>query len=233
MVRSDATGEDGGAGARIRRHPGAGNIPSGRNTMNMNWRTSNVLRGSRIPAALGLAAVILSASGDALFARADALTAQAGQSGDFASQGAPVGTWAVQVTLRDCGTNAPLGPPFNSLVTLHSGGTLSESAGSLTFRAGQRSAGHGVWSRAGRRSYHQRMVALILFDTPPNLPGTPGFDPSQPVSPGFFAGWSIVTHTIRLGDADHFTSAGTNQFVKSNGEVYRSGCSTAVGQRFE
>ena len=62
----------------------------------------------------------------------------------------PVGTWAVQVTLRDCATNAPLGPPFNSLVTFHDGGTLSESAGSLAFAPGQRSPGHGTWTqRAG------------------------------------------------------------------------------------
>ena len=77
------------------------------------------------------------------------------------------------------------------------------------------------------------MVALILFDTPANLPGTPGFDPSKPVSPGFFAGWQTVTHTIRLTDADHLTSSGTNEFFKANGELYRTGCSTAVAERFE
>ena len=62
------------------------------------------------------------------------------------------------------------------------------------------------------------MVALILFDTPANLPGTPGFDPSKPVSPGFFAGWQTVTHTVRFADADHLTSAGTNEFFKANGD---------------
>jgi hypothetical protein len=42
-----------------------------------------------------------------------------------------------------------------------------------------------------------------------------------------------VTHTLDLVDADHLASAGTNTFHDSNGAVYRTGCSTAVGQRFK
>ena len=113
-----------------------------------------------------------------------------------------VGTWTVQVTLRDCATSAPLGPPFNSLVTFHGDGTLSESAGSLAFAPGQRSPGHGAWTRKRGHTFRQEMIALILFDTEPNLPGTPTFDPTKPVSPGFFAGWQTVTHTVRFTAAD-------------------------------
>jgi hypothetical protein len=144
-----------------------------------------------------------------------------------------VGAWSVQVTLRNCATGAPLGPPINSLVTFHKGGTVSEAAGSLAFAPGQRSPGHGVWTRTPGHTYGQSMVALILFDTPANLPGTPGFDPSMPISPGFFAGWQTVTHTVTPMDDDHLTSAGTNAFYKLTGELYRTGCSTAVDQRFE
>ena len=183
----------------------------------MNWNTSKALGGGRILALLGLTGALLSASGGTLAANDP--------------HDGPVGTWLVQVTVRDCTTNAPLGPSFNSLVTLHDGGTISESTG--TFPPGQRSDGHGIWTQRTRRTIAQRMVALINFDTPANLPGTPGFDPSRPVSPGFFAGWQTVTHTIRLVDADHITSAGTNAFYKTTGELYRSGCSTAAGQRFE
>ena len=139
----------------------------------------------------------------------------------------------MQVTLRDCATNAALGAPFNSLVSFHDGGTLSESAGSLGFSAGQRSPGHGTWTREGSHTFLQRMIALILFDTPANLPGTPGFNPALPVSPGFFAGWQTVTHTLTLTDGDHATSAGTNAFYKSDGTLYRTGCSTATAQRLE
>ena len=88
---------------------------------------------------------------------------------------------------------------------------------------GQQKRGH---------TYRQEMVALLLFDTEPNLPGTPTFDPTKPVSPGFFAGWQTISHTVRFTDADHISSAGTNAFYKANREVYRSGCSTATAERF-
>ncbi len=143
-----------------------------------------------------------------------------------------VGAWTVQVTLRNCSTGAPLGAPFGSLVTFHRDRTISESAGSLTFDPGQRTPGHGSWSPAPGHTFQQEMIALILFDTQPNLPGTPTFDLARPVSPGFFAGWSTVSHTVRLTGADEFESEGTNAFYRANGELYRSGCSTATGQRF-
>jgi hypothetical protein len=76
------------------------------------------------------------------------------------------------------------------------------------------------------------MIALILFDTPANLPGTPTFDPSQPVSPGFRAGWQTVRHTVTV-DGDVLSSKGDNAFYDATGAVYRTGCSTATGQRFE
>jgi hypothetical protein len=143
------------------------------------------------------------------------------------------GAWSIQVTLRDCTTGAPLGPPFNSLVTFHEGGTLSEIAGGLGFAIGQRSPGHGIWWQRSRRTYRQKFIALLNFDTPANLPGTPTFDPTKPVSPGFFAGWQTVTHTLELADANHATSEGTNAFYKTDGTVYRTGCSTAVAERFK
>jgi hypothetical protein len=143
-----------------------------------------------------------------------------------------VGAWTVQVTLRDCTTGAPLGPAFNSLVTFHGDGTISESAASLAFVPGQRSPGQGAWARRRGQTFRQDMIALLLFDTAANLPGTPTFDPTKPVSPGFFAGWVTVSHTVRFTAADQIASTGTNSFYKTNGELYRSGCSTATGQRF-
>jgi hypothetical protein len=186
----------------------------------MHWTTSKVRAGGRVAAVVTLTGVLLTAAGGR--------TATAAGSGEKLE-----GAWAVQVTLRDCATSAPLGAPFNSLVSFHVGGTLSEGAGSLAFAAGQRSPGHGSWTREGRHTFLQRMIALIVFDTPANLPGTPGFNPSLPVSPGFFAGWQTVTHTLTLTDENHATSAGTNEFYKSDGTVYRTGCSTATLQRFE
>jgi hypothetical protein len=173
-------------------------------------------------AALGLAGALLTTSGGTVHAESNA-SASAGLAG----------VWGVQVTLRDCASGAPLGAPFNSLVSAHRGGTMTENAASLAFAPGQRTPGHGTWARKGSHTYRQNVIALILFDTAPNLPGTPTFDPSLPVSPGFFAGWVTINHTIVQSDADHFTSSGTNAFSKADATVYRTGCSTAVGQRFK
>lgn len=144
-----------------------------------------------------------------------------------------VGVWGIQVTLRNCATNAPLGPAFNSLVTFHRDGTIGEATASLAFAPGQRTPGHGVWTRESRRTYRQSMIALILFSTPSNVPGTPGFDPSRPVSPGFSAGWATVDHTVTMTDKDHLESSGTNAFYDIDGRVYRTGCSSAVGRRIK
>jgi len=142
------------------------------------------------------------------------------------------GAWLVRVTLRDCSTNVSLGS-FSSLVSFHDGGTISETTTSSAFAIGQRSPGHGRWEFEGHRTYSQRMIGLINFDTAANLPGTPGFNPALPVTPGFLAGWSIVTHTLEVTDEDHATSSGTNEFYKADGTLYRSGCSTAAATRFE
>jgi hypothetical protein len=131
------------------------------------------------------------------------------------------GVWYVQVTIRDCVTGVALAPPVNSLVTFAAGGTLHESVGGGGFAPGQRSDGHGTWTHEGGHTYDQRFVSMINFATAPG----PG--------PGFEAGWIKVHHTVELIDADHTESSGTNSFYRLNGEVYRSGCSTATGRRFE
>lgn len=133
------------------------------------------------------------------------------------------GTWLVQVTLRNCATGAALGAPFSSVVTFHEGGTVTEATVSPAFAVGQRTPAQGNWDTQGPDAYTQKMVALIAFDTPPNLPSTPGF----------FAGWSVVTQSLQLVDRDHLSSSGTNTFYRTDGTVYRTGCSTALGTRFE
>jgi len=189
--------------------------------MTMTWNVSIGLRKARAVSAFSFACAVLVASGSVVGAQSEQ------------SATGLAGAWLVQVTLRNCATNAPLGA-FNSIVTFHRGGTLSESTSSAAFAIGQRSPGHGHWASEGSRTFSQRMVSLIAFDTPPNFPGTPGFNPALPVGPGFFAGWATVTQDVQLVDADHATSSGTNDFYR-NGETtpYRSGCSTAVATRFE
>jgi hypothetical protein len=191
----------------------------GENTMNR--KPSNLSGASSLALLTLLAAVIL----------ASAPTFAQSQSESLNS---PVGLWVVEVTLTDCATGNPLpSAPFTSIVTFNDGGTVMESTGAPGFAPGQRSNGHGTWTRIARGTYLQRMLALINFTTPPNLPGTPGFNPALPIGPGFFAGSSIVNHTFTMTDPDHASSFGTNEFFKTNGESYRSGCSTAVAVRFK
>jgi hypothetical protein len=134
----------------------------------MTRRSSKPRHSVRPFAVLAVTGALLATTAGALRAE-PAVTAGAGSPG-------LVGTWTVEVTLRDCATDAPIGS-FKSLVTFHQGGTISESAASRSFAPGQRGAAHGRWARKGE-AYRQRMIALIVFDTPANLPGTPGFDPT-------------------------------------------------------
>jgi hypothetical protein len=176
----------------------------------MKW-TASTARG------VGLAAVMLSMGVGLVLAGASAASAQ-----QSAAQARTVeGVWHVQVTIRDCATGVALAPVVNSLVTFAAGGTLHESVGGGGFAPGQRSDGHGTWTHKGGQTYDQRFVATINFATAPG----PG--------PGFEAGWIKVHHTVEVLDADHVESAGTNRFYRLNGEVYRTGCSTATGTRFE
>ena len=175
-------------------------------------------RGRRV--VIGLATIVVMASAGTAAAHGDDRVAS------------PVGTWGIQVQIRNCQSEAAIGLPFPSLITLHKGGTLGETSGAeAAFANGQRSSGHGVWEKTGHRVYDMRVISLILFETGPNLPGSPGFNPALPVGPGFFKGWDTVTQTLRFTDADHFTSTGTSAFFKEDGTLYREGCSTAIGQR--
>jgi len=166
---------------------------------------------------VGRSAIMLSLSLALVLSAASAASAE--QSGTEART--LQGVWYVQVTIRDCATGAALAPPVHSLVTFAAGGTLHESVGGGGFAPGQRTDGHGTWAHKGGQTYDQRFVSLINFSTTPG----PG--------PGFEAGWMKVQHTVEIIDADHIESAGSNSFYRWNGELYRTGCSTATGTRFE
>jgi hypothetical protein len=147
----------------------------------------------------------------------------AANEGPLVAQGKTIeGVWIVQVSQHDCSTQEVRGT-FYSLVTFVDGGTMYESPGGVAFAPGQRSTGHGTWTRLGASEFRQRMVAQILFSTPMN----------PPVSPGFEAGWQVIDQVVTMSDPNHATSAGGARYYRSNGELYRSTCSTAVLERFE
>jgi hypothetical protein len=155
-------------------------------------------------------------------ALAAAICCQVGASNALAQPRTIVGVWALQVTPRDCATSAPLGPPSRALFTFHEGGTLTESPGNPGFTAGQRTSGHGVWTRTGPSSYTSRIVAAILFDSPPT-----------PTSPGFLAGWLIGSQTATITDGDHISTTGQVQFYDVNRQLYRTACASGIGERFQ
>lgn len=164
-----------------------------------------------------LAAVLLSLGTASVMSAAGPAVAQQSQSEARTLQG----VWHVQVTIRDCNSGVALAPPVNSLVTFAAGGTLQESVSGGGFAPGQRSDGHGTWTHKGGHTYDQRFVTMINFTTAPG----PG--------PGFEAGWMKIHHTVEVVDANHIESSGRNTFYRLDGTVYRTGCSTASGRRFE
>jgi hypothetical protein len=137
------------------------------------------------------------------------------------------GTWQVTTTQTDCQTGAPLPVPiFSALLSFHGNGTMTETTAAPAFAAGQRSIGLGVWRFGGERTFAVKSKALIEFTTPPT---------TTPPNPGFEAGSQILSQTITFSDhdRDHFSSAATTQFYDASGTEYRSGCATAVAERFE
>src|SRR5687768_3375283 len=79
-----------------------------------------------------------------------------------------VGVWEATVTPRNCQTGEPAGAPFQSLVTMHEGGTMSEYGANPATPF--RSNGQGFWERGwrGEGSYYQRFVFFPL--TPAGIP---------------------------------------------------------------
>lgn len=131
-----------------------------------------------------------------------------------------VGTWRVQVTTYNCATGIQ-NPPFAAYLTFGSHGTLLETTASPAFAPGQRSPGHGIWSRTGGDDYKAISEAFILFSTPPSPPAPP-----------FQRGVQRITQAIDV-DGDQLTSAATVEFFDTAGNLLASGCASAVGQRFK
>jgi hypothetical protein len=135
------------------------------------------------------------------------------------------GTWSVQVTRRDCQSQAPLGPPILALLTFARGGTMTDSAGSPPpgFAPSQRSIGLGTWRHEHGHKYASNTVMLVHFDSTP-----------PPPAPPLKTGWQILSQEIELTDRDSFTAEATSRFFDTAGQEYRpAGCSTAAGRRFE
>jgi hypothetical protein len=127
------------------------------------------------------------------------------------------GTWLVTVTQNVCETGAPIGPPFQALLTFARGGTLSGTTASTAFQPGQRSGDFGVWTQTGEHNYNALDEAFILFG-----------------AGAFTQGRQTIKHSISFTRGG-FTDAASVQFYDLNGLplLKTPGCATAVGQRVQ
>jgi hypothetical protein len=123
----------------------------------------------------------------------------------------------VKVTLVNCQTGDPLGPPpFSSLLTFARGGTLAEDTTNPSFAPGQRSPGQGVWETTSDDVFYARSVAFINFSTQ-----------------AFEAGQQIIAQTISYDhQSDQWSAVAEIKFTDTNGAIYRQGCATATATRF-
>jgi len=124
---------------------------------------------------------------------------------------------------RNCQNQAPLGPPFFSVLTFASGGTLIDQGGNRGYAPGQKGIGLGGWKQDAPGRYNANTTTLIFFDTAAHLP----------VTPGFLEGAQTVSQRIDLVDANAFNAVASSQFFDTAARSYRSGCATAVGRRFQ
>lgn len=128
-----------------------------------------------------------------------------------------VGTWQVSVTLHNCQTKAPIGAPFDSLLTFAEGGTLTESTANAMFFPAIRGPGQGVWSRSRHRGqYTAASIAFITMN-------------------GMLVKSQKITQSIEMGPgSDVFlTPQAAIEFFDPAGNVIATGCASAVGRRFE
>ena len=124
-----------------------------------------------------------------------------------------VGTWRVQVTLRNCQTGSGL-RVFPALLTFADGETLTGT--STVLSPAMRSGDFGIWSHTGGHSYRAVDEAFI-------------FNPL-----GVWVSTQRLTQEIELApDADSFTSNAHVEFFDTLGNVTNTGCATAVATRME
>jgi hypothetical protein len=135
-----------------------------------------------------------------------------------------VGTWQVQVTVVDCQSGNPLGPPFTSLLTFTAGRAVIEDTSNPVFAPGQRGSGQGRWNSTGNSTYTAKSVDLIKYTTQPN---------QETHNPGFEAGEQTITQNITFDDqTGDWSSKASVVYTDANGNIYRQGCATASAVRF-
>lgn len=126
-----------------------------------------------------------------------------------------VGTWLFQVSLENCATKAPIGEPFDSLLTFNEGGTMTEATSNPSFYPYERGPGHGVWDRVGQNSFKATSLAFITLN-------------------GALQKWQTIAQTIQFTGRDSVkTSSADVKFTTPDGAPLMEGCASATGKRLQ
>ena len=126
------------------------------------------------------------------------------------------GTWTVQVTLRNCATNDPVGSITYLLATTAAERGQAARAVSHSRLVNERkNISLGPMRGPGLRAAHPALTSVRY----PAEPAWPRFNPALPVSPGFSTGWQTVTHTIELVNADEWRSSGDERVLQRSRAV--------------
>ena len=124
-----------------------------------------------------------------------------------------IGSWDLQVTLRDCDSGFPF-VTFLAMNTYNQGGTTQQTA--IPEPGVTALPGHGVWSHDIGRNYSGAFRFLILNPDPALVRRV------------------TVRSAISLGlDGNSYTSTDAAEIRNLNGDLIQSACSTSVATRFE
>lgn len=131
-----------------------------------------------------------------------------------------VGTWAVDVSIRDCASDVAIFAPFRVMNSFNRGGTLVETHSGATAGGppgsgpADRSIGLGTWAFLGARSYE---AVFTFFLYAPD--GSP-------------AGTQTVARVIKLSKAgNEFTAKATFQVRDPGGNVLFAACAEEEARR--
>jgi hypothetical protein len=124
-----------------------------------------------------------------------------------------VGSWDLQVTIRDCNSGFPF-VTFPAMNTYSQGGTTQQTA--LPEPGATVLPGHGVWRHDIGRNYSGAFRFLILNANPALTRRV------------------TVRSSISLGlDGNSYTSTDAAEIRYLNGDLIESSCSTSEATRFE
>jgi hypothetical protein len=123
-----------------------------------------------------------------------------------------MGTWDVQLTIRNCATGAVI-RELKELATFDSAGTTVSATSGVAPAA--KTSGHGTWRHLSGQTYSYRFK-FFTFDN------------------GLLTGWTIVHQEARVDvTGNEYTSEGGVEVYNALGTLTFSGCSTTVSTRFE